>query len=110
MGLANTMFGVILAESSGAHVLFILLFASFFNSIPKELEESAEIDGAGFLRTFFRIMLPLSAPIIATTAIMQFIWTWSSFLIPLVFMFSRLELRTIYVGWQNFFVSYTAVI
>src|SRR5690625_3333133 len=57
MGLANTMFGVILAESSGAHVLFILMFASFFNSIPKELMASAEIDGAGFLRTFFRIML-----------------------------------------------------
>lgn len=108
MGLTNTMFGVILAESSGAHVLFILMFASFFASIPKELEESAEIDGAGFLRTFFQIMLPLSAPIVATTAIMQFIWTWSSFLIPLVFTSSRPELRTLAVGMQNFVGTYTA--
>lgn len=108
MGLNNTMFGVILAESSGAHVLFILMFASFFASIPKELEESAEIDGAGFLRTFFQIMLPLSAPIVATTAIMQFIWTWSSFLIPLVFTSSRPELRTLAVGMQNFVGTYTA--
>jgi len=108
MGLANTMIGVILAESSGAHVLFILMFASFFASIPKELEESAEIDGAGFLRTFSQVMMPLSAPIIATTAIMQFIWTWSSFLIPLVFTSSRPELRTLAVGMQNFVGTYTA--
>ncbi|GAF63491.1 ABC transporter permease protein [Bacillus sp. TS-2] len=108
MGITNTLLGVILAESSGAHVLFILMFASFFASIPKELEESAEIDGAGFLRTFFKIMLPLSAPIIATTAIMQFIWTWSSFLIPLIFTSSRPELRTLAVGMQNFVGTYTA--
>ncbi|MDQ0298000.1 raffinose/stachyose/melibiose transport system permease protein [Salibacterium salarium] len=108
LGLSNSLLGVIVAEASGAHVLFILMFASFFANIPKELEEAAEIDGSGFLRTFFRIMLPLSAPIVATTAIMQFIWTWSSFLIPLVLTVNRPELRTLAVGMQNFVGTYTA--
>lgn len=93
LGLSDSLLGVIVAESSGAHVLFILLFASFFAKIPKELEEAAEIDGAGFLRTFTQIMLPLSAPIVATAGIMQFIWTWSSFLIPLIFTANRPELH-----------------
>lgn len=102
LGLTNTLSGVILAESSGFHVLFILLFASFFAKIPKELEEAAEIDGCGFLRTFFKVMLPLSKPIVATTAIMQFIWSWSSFLVPLVLTINEPELRTLAVGMQTF--------
>lgn len=107
-GLSNSMLGVILAESSGAHVLFILMFAAFFSKIPNELEEAAEMDGCGFWKTFTRIMLPLSSPIIATTAIMQFIWTWSSFLIPLVLTLNRPELRTLAVGMQSFVGTYSA--
>ena len=108
MGLSDSMLGVIIAESSGAHVLFILMFASFFAKIPNEIEEAAEIDGAGFLRTFTKVMLPLSAPIIATTAIMQFIWTWSSFLIPLVLTINKPELRTLAVGMQSFVGNYAS--
>ncbi|GAB2545849.1 carbohydrate ABC transporter permease [Gracilibacillus alcaliphilus] len=108
LGLSNSMLGVILAESSGAHVLFILMFTSFFAKIPKELEEAAEIDGAGFLRTFTKVMLPLSAPMIATTAIMQFIWTWSSFLIPLVLTLNKPELRTLAVGMESFVGNYAS--
>ncbi|MFS0726713.1 carbohydrate ABC transporter permease [Paenibacillus sp. 1P07SE] len=107
LGLLNSLAGVILAESSGAHVLFILLFMSYFNKIPKELEESSEIDGAGFIRTFVQIMLPLSKPIIATTAIMQFIWTWNSFFTPLVFTLSKPELRTLAVGMYSFVGEYS---
>nr|WP_239587416.1 carbohydrate ABC transporter permease [Bacillus pakistanensis] len=102
LGLLNTLGGVILAESSGAHVLFILLFMAYFSKLPKELEESAVMDGAGFLRTFWSIMLPLSKPIIATVAIMQFIWTWNSFFIPLVFTLNKPELRTLAVGMYSF--------
>ncbi|WP_416148791.1 carbohydrate ABC transporter permease [Salipaludibacillus sp. HK11] len=108
MGLSNSILGMIVAEGSGAHVLFILMFASFFANIPKELEEAAEIDGAGFLTVFSRVMLPLSMPIVATTAIMQFIWTWSSFLIPLVLSLSRPEIRTLAVGMQSFVQTYAA--
>ncbi|MEC5423451.1 carbohydrate ABC transporter permease [Virgibacillus sp. C22-A2] len=106
LGLSNTLYGVILAESSGAHVLFILLFAAFFSRIPKEIEESASIDGSGFLRTFYKIILPSAKPVIATAVIMQFIWTWSSFLIPLVLTLNNPELRTLAVGMLSFVGKY----
>ncbi|WP_246218401.1 carbohydrate ABC transporter permease [Litoribacterium kuwaitense] len=102
LGLLNTLGGVILAESGGAHVLFILLFMSYFMKMPKELEESATVDGCGFLRTFGSIMLPLAKPIIATAGIMQFIWTWNSFFVPLVFTINKPELRTLAVGMYSF--------
>jgi multiple sugar transport system permease protein len=102
LGLNNTLGGVILAEAGGAHVLFILLFTAHFRGLPKELEEAAEIDGAGFFRIFFQVMLPLSKPIVATTGILQFMWTWNSFLIPLVFTLNKPELRTLGVGMYQF--------
>jgi len=102
LGLLDTLAGVILAESGGAHVLFILLFMAYFMKLPKELEESSVIDGCGFLRTFGLIMLPLSKPIIATTAILQFIATWNSFLIPLIFTLNKPEIRTLAVGMYSF--------
>ncbi|WP_226527237.1 carbohydrate ABC transporter permease [Metabacillus niabensis] len=102
LGLNNTLAGVILAESGGAHILFILLFTAHFRGIPKELEEAAEIDGAGFFRTFVKVMLPLSKPIVATTGILQFMWAWNSFLIPLVFTLNKPELRTLGVGMYQF--------
>ncbi|SFL44998.1 raffinose/stachyose/melibiose transport system permease protein [Gracilibacillus orientalis] len=106
MGLSDSILGIIVAEASGAHVLFILMFASFFANLPKSIEEAAEIDGAGFLTVFSKVMLPLSMPIVATTAIMQFIWTWSSFLVPLVLTISKPELRTLAVGMQSFVQTY----
>ncbi|MFC0328666.1 carbohydrate ABC transporter permease [Paenibacillus sepulcri] len=102
LGLNNTLWGVILGEVGGAHVLFILLFVAYFRGLPKELHESAEVDGSGFFRTFAQILLPLSKPIIATTAIMQFMFTWNAFLIPLVFTLGKPELRTLGVGMFQF--------
>ncbi|GIP36134.1 carbohydrate ABC transporter permease [Paenibacillus sp. J2TS4] len=102
LGLKDSYLGVIFAESSGAHVLFILLFAAFFSKVPKEIEESAEIDGCGFVRTFASIVLPTAKPVIATVSIMQFIWTWSSFLVPLVLTINKPELRTLSVGMLSF--------
>ncbi|WP_068774917.1 carbohydrate ABC transporter permease [Paenibacillus sp. FJAT-26967] len=102
LGLNNSLWGIILAEVGGGHVLFILLFVAYFRGLPKELEESAEMDGSGFFRTFVQIMLPLAKPMIATAAIMQFMWTWNAFLMPLVFTLSRPELRTLGVGMYQF--------
>ena len=102
LGLMNTRLGLILAESGGSHIIFILLFAGFFKEIPKELEEAAIMDGYGFLRIFINIMLPLSKPIIGSVVIMQFIWTWNSFLLPLVLTLSKEGLRTLAVGLYAF--------
>jgi multiple sugar transport system permease protein len=107
MGLNNSLFGIILAEAGGGHVLFILLFTAHFRGLPKEMEEAAEMDGSGFIRTFVQVMLPLSKPIIATAAILQFMWTWNSFLTPLVFTLSKPELRTLGVGMYQFVGEYT---
>jgi raffinose/stachyose/melibiose transport system permease protein len=102
LGLNNSLAGIILAEAGSAHVLFILLFTAHFRGLPKELEEASELDGCGFLRTFIQVFLPLSKPIIATTGILQFMWTWNSFLVPLVLTLSKPELRTLGVGMYQF--------
>lgn len=98
MGLESNLLGLILAEAGGGHVIFLMLFSSFYGGLPKELEEAATIDESGFMKTYSSIMFPLAKPIMATVVIMQFIWTWNSFLLPLIVTLSKPELRTLAVG------------
>ncbi len=98
MGLESNLLGLILAEAGGGHVIFLMLFSSFYGGLPKELEEAATIDGSSFMKTYSSIMFPLAKPIMATVVIMQFIWTWNSFLLPLIVTLSKPELRTLAVG------------
>ena len=100
--LNNNLLGVILAESGGAHVIYILLFAGFFSQLPTELEESAIMDGATFPRVFGQIMLPLALPVVVTTIILEFERSWNSFFLPLVLTLSRPNLRTLGVGMFAF--------
>lgn len=64
----------------------IFLIRGFFASIPDDIFEAASIDGAGTLRIFTSIALPLAAPVLASLAIMSFLWSWNDLLIPLLFM------------------------
>jgi len=105
--LLNTLWAVILGEAGGPHMLFIMLFAGFFSSLPNDLEDAARIDGAGFVRIFWDIMLPLARPVIATTIIMRFMWSWNAFFLPLVFTLSKPQLRTLGVGMYAFTTEYT---
>lgn len=98
LGLSNSLWGVILAEAGGVSVVIVLLFAGYFAQMPRELEESARIDGAGFLRIFATVYLPLAKPVIATAVILQFMHTWNDFLLPLVLTLTRPDLRTLSVG------------
>ena len=100
--LIDSLSGMILALSGGAYVSAILLYYGYFRQIPRELEEAALVDGAGFFRTFFSVMLPLAMPVTATVAVLTFITTWNAFFLPLVFTFSRPDLRTVSVGMQAF--------
>mgnify|MGYP001117753723 CR=1 FL=1 len=100
LGLLNTRMGVILALSGGGG-LYVLLFTSFFSTIPEEIYDAAKIDGAGFVQQF-RISLPLAKPIIATVVIFQFMQTWNEFNVPLVFTFGSPELRNLAVGMYAF--------
>ncbi|WP_217632488.1 carbohydrate ABC transporter permease [Ruania alba] len=102
LGLGGSLWGVVLAESGGAHVMIILLFAGYFRQIPNEIEEAAQIDGAGFVRQFFTIMLPLTKPVVATAVILTLMRSWNSFLIPLVLTLSNPDARTLAVGVYSF--------
>ena len=64
----------------------IFLMRQYFLTIPRDLEEAARIDGAGFFTTFYRVMLPLAGPAIAAVAILQFQGTWNGFFWPVVFL------------------------
>jgi raffinose/stachyose/melibiose transport system permease protein len=100
--LIDSLSGMILALSGGAYVSAILIYYGYFRQIPRELEEAAVVDGAGFVRTFFSVMLPLAMPVTASVAVLTFITTWNAFFLPLVFTFSRPDLRTVSVGMQAF--------
>lgn len=102
LGLLNSLTGMVLALSGGAHVASVLLYLGYFRQLPRELEESAVIDGAGFLSIFGRIMLPLANPVTATVTLLTFLGTWNAFFLPLVFTFSRPDLRTLSVGMLAF--------
>lgn len=100
--LLNSLWGMIFALSGGGQVAAILLYAGYFSRIPRDLEEAAVLDGASFLQVFRTVMLPLAGPVTATVAILTFLASWNNFFIPLVFTFSRPELRTLSVGMLAF--------
>lgn len=82
MGLTNTLLGIALPTLVSAFGVF--LFRQFMSTIPTEIIEAARIDGAGEVRIFLRIVLPMSGPIMAVQAVLTFITGWNSFLWPLV--------------------------
>ncbi|HEY9291377.1 MAG TPA: carbohydrate ABC transporter permease [Microlunatus sp.] len=102
MGLLNSIAGMVIALAGGAHVASILLYLGYFHRMPREIEEAAIVDGAGFVRTFISVMLPMAGPVTATVTLMTFMSTWNAFFLPLVFTFSRPDLRTLSVGMLAF--------
>ncbi|MEO3887830.1 carbohydrate ABC transporter permease [Nonomuraea sp. B5E05] len=102
LGLLNTHAGVILGLGAGGQIASTLLYAGFFRRMPKELEETARLDGAGHFTIFFRVMLPLAWPITATVVILTFLFAWNVYLLPLVFTLSEPGLRTLAVGMTVF--------
>ena len=82
LGLVNNRLAVIIPGL--ASVFNIYLFRNFFIAIPEEIIESARIDGAGIVRIFFRIMLPMSKPAIATVGVLSFISCWNDYIWPLM--------------------------
>jgi multiple sugar transport system permease protein len=93
--LLNTYWAVILPQIPTAIAVFI--FKQFFDGLPRDLDEAARVDGAGFLRTYWRIVLPLSRPVVSAVAIFTFVWSWNNLLWPLLVL-SNPKLMTIPVG------------
>ena len=96
LGLYGNLWAVILPES--AAVFGIFLARQFFLAIPDELIEAARIDGAGQLRVFFSIVLPLAKPLIAVLVLLTFMNEWNAFSWPLIALFSNEQLFTLPIG------------
>ena len=85
LGLLNTSLGLILAYSVTALPLCVWMLKGFFDSVPRELEEAARLDGCTEVQVFRRIILPLSLPAIGVTALFSFLAAWNEYLLAMVF-------------------------
>jgi multiple sugar transport system permease protein len=99
LGLIDTLWALVVPNLTGAFGVFLL--RQFFKTLPIELEEAARIDGASRLGILFKIVLPLSGPVLATLAVVTFMWTWNDFLWPLVTIYSERNM-TLQLGLLTF--------
>ena len=93
--LYGTFLGIWLAHTGFGLPLAIFLLYNFISQLPRDLFESAAIDGASHLQAFIRIVLPLSIPAIGAFAIFQFLWVWNDLLVALVFLGPGAEVRVL---------------
>lgn len=100
LGLFGTIFGVILFHVGYGLPFAVFLLRNFFAEIPRELLEAARLDGAGELRLFARVVMPLGGPAIASLGIFQFLWVWNDMLVALVFTKSSTQPITVALQTQ----------
>ncbi|MEV6736896.1 carbohydrate ABC transporter permease [Streptomyces sp. NPDC051104] len=99
-GLFGTVLGVILFHTGFGLPFAVFLLRNFFAEIPRELLEAARLDGAGELRLFARVVMPLGGPAIASLGIFQFLWVWNDMLVALVFTKSGTQPITVALQTQ----------
>lgn len=97
LGLGNNYLALIIPYAGRNLPLTILVLRSFFQQLPKELEDSAKVDGYNTVQTLMRIVLPMTVPALVTTGILAFIFAWNEFIFALTFI-SRDAMKTIPVG------------
>jgi len=103
-GLMDTQLALILVYSSINVPFVIWMMMGFFDGLPKELDESARVDGCGMLGAFMRIIIPISMPGLATTAIFSFMLSWNDFLFAL--LLTSTSAKTVPVGISEFLTAY----
>ena len=112
LGLIDSRLGLMLMYAASGIPFSIFVLTTFFRQLPEELEEAAALDGASSWQTFWRIMVPLVRPALATVAVFRFVPIWNDFLFPLVLL-RREDKYTLPVGLTNFFgenaTNYSAV-
>ena len=99
LGLSSSVFGLVLVHSLAGMAGTTLFFRNYYSAIPRELVNAARLDGAGFWRIFWRIVLPMSTPILMVTLIWQFTNIWNDFLFGVAF--SGADSQPITVGLNN---------
>jgi len=107
IGLLDNPLGIALPQAAFALPLTIIILRPFFQSIPAELEDAAAIDGCGSFGFFWRILLPLSRPALATVAVLAIVTSWNSFLLPLVILSDQAN-WTLPLGVTNFSTQYSS--
>jgi multiple sugar transport system permease protein len=101
LGWVNTFLPLVVPKFLAADGFFIFLMVQFFRGLPKELDEAAQMDGCSPWRIYWKIILPLSMPVLATAAIFTFIWTWDDFFGPLIYL-SEMRQYTVMLGLRTF--------
>ncbi|MGP3933541.1 carbohydrate ABC transporter permease [Nonomuraea sp. KM88] len=107
LGLLDNPMGVILTQAAFGLPLTIIILRGFFRSIPGELEEAATIDGCSPFGFFWRILLPMARPAIATVSVLAIVGSWNNFMLPLV-VFSEEVSWTLPLGIQQFQGQYAS--
>lgn len=99
--LVNTFVPLILPKFLATDGFFTFLMYQFIRGLPRDLDEAAKIDGAGHIRIFFQVLLPLMKPAIGTTAVFTFIWTWNDFFSQLIYL-TKPEMYTVPIALRTF--------
>ncbi|RKI29051.1 carbohydrate ABC transporter permease [bacterium 1xD8-6] len=104
MGIIGTLWAFVLPSLLGMGInapIFILIFWQFFRQVPKVLIEAAQIDGAGYLKSFFKISLPSAAPAIITVSLFSFVWYWNESYLTELYV-SGVKVKT---GWTSLVIQ-----
>jgi raffinose/stachyose/melibiose transport system permease protein len=107
LGLSANLLGVALPQAAFALPLTIIILRPFFRSIPVELEDAARIDGCGTFGFFWRILLPLARPALATVTVLAIVSTWNAFFLPLVVL-NGADQWTLPLGAMNFSTEHSS--
>jgi raffinose/stachyose/melibiose transport system permease protein len=105
-GILNTYLAVILPGIALGLPFGVYLMQAFFRGLPSEISDSARVDGCNEFQVFWHIILPLTAPGVSSLTIFQMLWTWNSFLMPLIYLNTD-ALRTLPLGLMFFQSRYT---
>jgi multiple sugar transport system permease protein len=103
-GWINTILPLVVPKFLAVDAFFVFLMVQFFRGIPRELDEAAQMDGCSPWRIYWKIMMPLSLPVMTTAAIFTFIWTWDDFFAPLIYL-NDMKQYTVTLGLRTFLDS-----
>jgi raffinose/stachyose/melibiose transport system permease protein len=107
VGLQGNLLGVALPQAAFGLPLTIIILRPFFKSIPVELEDAAKIDGCTTFGFFWRVLLPLARPALATVTVLSIVGTWNAFMLPLILLNGQ-DQWTLPLGVMNFSTQYSS--